>query len=94
VGGGIWRRIMDNEAHLYVTDKTGRKGWRTTCTFGYHEGERRNLERHIRGIQCRDPAYVGLGFDVETVRLVIEVDGSTPDTGPISDDDLLSQLMQ
>lgn len=81
-------------ANIYITDKTGRKGWNTSVTYGYHQGEQRNLSRHLANIKA---GAAGCStFDPATARLVIEVDGveidSDPAAGP-SDDELLSELL-
>lgn len=83
---------------MYITDKTGKIGWRTHCAYGYHAGEQRNLTRHLNLIASKNWAYSRCGWDAESVRLVIEVgeqkveipgDVNTP---PISDVELLQSL--
>lgn len=56
---------------LYLTDKTGKKAWRTTCGLGYHQGELANMKRRLENNQ-RGTIRV---LDTPTARLVIEVDG-------------------
>jgi hypothetical protein len=61
------------EAYLYITDSSGKKFWRTTAGFGFHGGEKRNLEHHFRNIKAGMPAWQFV--DAATARLVLEVDG-------------------
>ena len=72
------------EATLYITDKSGKRHWCTTCTYGFHQGEQRNLERHLSRYAFLDPA---------TVRLVVEVNGKPLDAEVSKEDlDLLRDL--
>ena len=56
------------EAHVYITDKSGKRFWNTSVTYGYHDGEVRNLERHLANIKAgKGPNTI----DAETARVVV-----------------------
>jgi hypothetical protein len=58
--------------HLYLTDKTGKRFWNTSCGAGYSSGERHNLKAHLARIKAGHPAYAKCEIDRETARLVDE----------------------
>jgi hypothetical protein len=60
---------------LYLTDNSGRKLWRTTVSYGYHQGEQNNLERHLKAIKAQHPHYRHNLLDPHSARLVCELDG-------------------
>jgi len=63
---------MSKTVHLYLTDKTGKKFWHTSCGAGYSSGERANLKRHLAAIKSGHKAYAKCAIDRETARLVDE----------------------
>jgi hypothetical protein len=80
--------MIGTEMTIYITDKTGRKMWNTSVTYGYHEGELKNQRRRLDRIRAgRFPA-----IDTATVRMVMEMDGVEMGAGPQTDEDLLADL--
>ena len=87
---------------IYITDKTGKKGWNTNVTERYASGERANINRHFQNILNGHPAYAKCGYDVESLMLVEEKDsfGDGPDKpfkitaqdARMSIDDILKEL--
>ena len=63
---------MSATVHIYLTDKTGKRFWNTSCGAGYSPGERHNLQRHLAMIKAGHPAYAKVAIDRETARLVDE----------------------
>ena len=86
------------DANLYITDKTGRKRWNTHCGYGFHEGEQRNLQRHLDNLKARHPAYAKVDIDLESAKLVLEVDGTvlydSSDRFTVADQQLLDELAE
>ena len=76
---------------IFITDKTGKRFWNTNVSVGFAQGERKNLARHLSMIKANNPSYARIGIDIDTVKIVEEVDESEI-TNNISDDDLLNQL--
>jgi hypothetical protein len=67
-------KAMNNTINLYITDKTGKKFWNTSCGAGYSSGERHNLKQHLARIKEGHKAYAKCGVDRETARLVEPAD--------------------
>ena len=63
---------MSNTVHLYLTDKTGKRFWNTSCGAGYSSGEEHNLKAHLARIKAGHPAYAKCGIDAATARFVYE----------------------
>lgn len=61
---------MSATTRLYITDKTGAKYFRTTCSTAYKDSEVRNLGRHLINANKNPAAYSFL--DLETARIVEE----------------------
>lgn len=61
---------MKDTTYLYITDKTGKKFFRTTCGTAYKESERRNLQRHLAAAECYPENYKFL--DLATAKIVEE----------------------
>lgn len=57
---------------LYLTDKTGKRFWLTSCGDGYSSGEEANLRRHLAAIKAGHPSYAKVGIDAESARFVYE----------------------
>jgi hypothetical protein len=80
--------------NLYITDKTGKKYWSTTCEPYALTSEINNLTRHLDNIAKGSDAY---SF-VDASSAVLVVDGQVysyaQDTteNTMSDDDLLNEL--
>ena len=71
---------MANTVHLYLTDKTGKRFWNTSCGAGYSSGEEHNLRGHLARIKEGHTAYATCGVDRETARFVYE--GEAIDLSP------------
>ena len=72
--------MADETITIYLTDKTGRRFWNTTCGAGYSSGERHNLQGHLARIKSSHKAYANVGIDRESARLVEE--GEAVDLSP------------
>lgn len=87
---------MNGTMCIYVTDKTGRQGWRTTVGIGFHAGELANVGRSLALVKAGKVR----GMDAASARLVCEVDGVEIDPATLqpraefthSDADLLAEL--
>lgn len=52
---------------LWITDKTGKKHFKTTCSTEYQDSEFRNLSRHLMQAMMHPKLYTFL--DVDTARI-------------------------
>lgn len=71
---------------MYITDKSGKRFWRTNVDSQYASGERANLKRHLSYIKDGRKGYES--FDSASAKIV-EI-GEECD---LSDDDLLAELL-
>jgi hypothetical protein len=71
---------MSNTVSLYLTDKTGKRFWNTSCGEGYSSGEEHNLRGHLARIKSGHKAYANCGIDRETAQFVYE--GEAIDMSP------------
>jgi hypothetical protein len=55
---------------LYITDKTGRKFWRTHVTNAYSLGERHNMANRLQAIKTGNPSFRFV--DADSARIVEE----------------------
>ncbi len=79
--------MLPGTTEIYLTDKNGKKSFKTLCSTQYASSERRNLERHIAQAKATPARYSFM--DVGTMQIV-QVDAETlPD---MSDDELLTAL--
>lgn len=70
---------MSNTVELYITDKTGKKFFKTSCGAGYSSGELHNLQIHLKYARLHPKHYAFL--DIDTAR-VVNGDESTLDMSP------------
>jgi hypothetical protein len=64
--------LMSETVRLYLTDKTGKRFWNTSCGLGYSSSEEANLKRHLAMIKASHPAYAKCEIDRESARFVYE----------------------
>ena len=82
--------------HLWITDKSGKRFWNTTCGVGFNAiGEIHNMERRIAEIHSKPEQFTFI--DAETA--VIMLNGEEYKKGDVSkeietmsDEDLLNAL--
>ena len=90
--------------HIYLTDDSDRKFFRTYVSAACAQGERNNLARHLGEVKAGNPTYAKIGIDPKSARLVEELDQfDIQDADPLtneqqdefsamSDDDLLNAI--
>lgn len=61
---------MTPTTHLYITDKTGGKLFRVTCSTAYKQAEINNLQHHLNNARKYPREYNFM--DIETARIVEE----------------------
>ena len=64
--------MMTPTTTLYITDKSGRKLFKTICSTEFYTSEERNLRRKLEEAM-EYPEIYGL-IDIATARIVIEHD--------------------
>lgn len=62
---------MSDTINMYITDKTGKQGFKIVCRYGYHTGELHNLQRNLAMIKAGHPAFVKCGYDAASAELII-----------------------
>lgn len=58
------------ECHIFITDKSGKRFWNTSVSYGQHFGELNNMRRRL----ANDIRAVS-GLDVASARIAIVIDG-------------------
>ncbi len=81
---------MNDWHNVYITDKTGKKGFNTVASPMSTMSEIRNLKRHIEQVKRHPEHYKS--FDVDSMVLMIDgVPYGEPQN--MTDDELLAKLM-
>ena len=84
---------MNNWHNVYITDKTGNKFFNTSASPMSTMSEIRNLTRHLEAIKAGNAAYVKVGIDQATAKLML--DGEPwQSMDQILDDELLAELLK
>lgn len=76
--------------NIYLTDKTGKRFFKTSIASSWAQGELRTLNRHLMLAKKGVKGYAFI--DAETARLVQEPDKWDNQTPELTDDELLSAL--
>ena len=60
--------MAQNVTKVFITDKSGKQFWNTTCGTEYHQSEVRNLSRHLDSANRNPSAYKFLDLPTAEIK--------------------------